>query len=118
MGLAAGHTWTLSSNLVNTFRYGYTREAFSQQGDSAENSISFRFVFSPLGFTRTLNRVTPVQNFTDDISWVKGNHSLGFGTNIRLVNNRRVSFAGSYDSAITNPSFYVGGGTRLSDPIN
>ena len=98
MGIAAGHTWTLSSNLVNTFRYGYTREAFSQQGDSAENSISFRFVFSPLGFTRTLNRVTPVQNFTDDISWVKGNHTLGFGTNIRLVNNRRVSFAGSYDS--------------------
>ena len=118
MGLAAGHTWTMSSNLVNTFRYGYTREAFSQQGDSAENSISFRFVFSPLGFTRTLNRVTPVQNFTDDISWVKGNHSIGFGTNIRLVNNRRVSFAGSYDSAITNPSFYVGGGTSISDPIN
>ena len=118
MGIAAGHTWTMSSNLVNTFRYGYTREAFSQQGDSADNSISFRFVFSPLGFTRTLNRITPVQNFTDDVSWVKGNHSIGFGTNIRLVNNKRVSFAGSYDSAITNPSFYEGGGTSISDPID
>jgi hypothetical protein len=118
MGIAAGHTWTLSNNLVNTFRYGFTREAFSQQGDSAANSISFRFVFSPLTFSRTLTRVTPVQNFTDDVSWVKGNHSLGFGTNIRLISNRRVSLAGSFDSAITNPSFYVGGGASISTPIN
>ncbi|HEX6285431.1 MAG TPA: carboxypeptidase-like regulatory domain-containing protein, partial [Pyrinomonadaceae bacterium] len=116
-GIAAGHTWTLRDNLINTFRYGYTREAFSQQGDSAENSISFRFVFSPLGFTRTLTRVTPVQNFTDDVSWVKGNHSIGFGTNIRLISNTRSTLAGSFDSAITNPSFFSGGGTSISDRI-
>ena len=117
MGIAAGHTWTLSDSVVNTFRYGFTREAFSQQGDSAENSISFRFVFSPLQFTRTLTRVTPVHNFTDDVSWVKGNHSFGFGTNIRLISNKRNSLAGSFDSAITNPSFYVGGGASISNPI-
>ena len=76
MGIAGGHTWTLSDSLVNNFRYGFTREAFSQQGDSTENAISFRFVFSPLTFSRTLTRITPVQNFTDDVSWVKGNHSI------------------------------------------
>jgi hypothetical protein len=117
-GIAAGHTWTLSNNVINTFRYGLTREAFSQQGDSAENSISFRFVFSPLTFTRTLTRITPVQNFTDDVSWVKGNHSFGFGTNIRLISNERTSFSGSFDSAITNPSFFSGGGATISNPIN
>ena len=105
-GIAGGHTWTINNNLVNSFRYGFTREAFTQQGDSADNSISFRFVFSPVGFTRTLARITPVHNFTDDVSWLKGNHSFGFGTNIRLISNTRDSFAGSYDSAITNPSFY------------
>ncbi|HEU4710103.1 MAG TPA: TonB-dependent receptor [Pyrinomonadaceae bacterium] len=117
-GIAAGHTWTLSNNLINTFRYGYTREAFTQQGDSAANSISFRFIFSPNTFTRTLVRTTPVQNFTDDVSWVKGNHSMGFGTNIRLISNSRTSFAGSFDDAITNPSFYSGGGSSISNPIN
>ena len=116
-GIAAGHTWTLSNNVINTFRYGYTREAFSQQGDSAENAISFRFVFSPLTFSRTLTRITPVQNFTDDVSWVKGSHSIGFGTNIRLISNQRTSFAGSFDSAITNPSFFSGGGSSISNPI-
>lgn len=117
-GIAAGHTWTLTNNLVNNFRYGFTREAFSQQGDSAENAISFRFVFSPLAFSRTLTRITPVQNFTDDVSWVHGNHSFGFGTNIRLISNRRVTFANAYDNAITNPSFFSGGGATISTPVH
>lgn len=118
VGVAAGHTWTLRNNLINNFRYGFTREAFSQQGDSADNQISFRFVFSPLTFSRTLTRVTPVQNFTDDLTWVKGNHSFGFGANIRLISNRRTSFNNAFDDAITNPSFYSGGGNSISGPIN
>ena len=117
-GIAIGHTWTISNNLVNNFRFGYTREAFSSQGDSAENAISFRFVFSPLTFTRTLTRITPVSNFTDDITWIKEAHSFGFGTNIRRISNQRNTFAGAFDNAITNPSFYSGGGNTVSTPIN
>lgn len=117
LGIAAGHTWTINNSMVNNFRYGFTREAFSQQGDSSENSISFRFIFSPRRFERTLTRITPVQNFTDDFSWVKGNHSFGFGTNIRLVRNRRDSFDNAFDNAITNPSFYQGGGATVVGPI-
>jgi hypothetical protein len=60
-GIAAGHTWTISNSLVNNFRYGYTRDAFTNQGDSTDNNISFRFVFSPRTFARDLARVTPVQ---------------------------------------------------------
>jgi len=118
VGIAVGHTWTINNSMVNNFRYGFTREAFSQQGDSGENAISFRFIFSPLTFSRTLTRITPVQNFTNDLSWVKGNHSFGFGTNIRLVRNRRDSFDNAFDNAITNPSFYQGGGATIADPVN
>ncbi len=118
IGLAVGHTWTINNTLVNNFRYGFTREAFSQQGDSAENSITFRFIFSPLTFTRTLTRITPVNNITDDVSWVKGNHNFGFGTNIRLTRNHRDSFDNAFDNAITNPSFYQGGGATITDPVN
>ncbi len=49
-GIAAGHTWTASNSLVNNFRYGFTRDAFTQGGDSAENSVNFRFIFQPLAF--------------------------------------------------------------------
>jgi Carboxypeptidase regulatory-like domain/TonB dependent receptor len=117
IGIAAGHTWTLTNNVINTFRYGFTREAFSDQGDSADNNISFRFVFQPRLFSRTVDRVTPVHNFTDDVSWVKENHSLGFGTNMRFIKNRRTSLNGAFDSAITNPSFFSGGGSSISNAI-
>lgn len=117
-GFVAGHTWTISPRFVNNFRYGQTREAFSQQGDSAANNISFRFVFSPLRFTRTLSRTTPVKNITDDFSWTSGNHSMQFGTNIRLISNVRSTFANAYDNAITNPSFFLGGGTPISTAVN
>ena len=117
-GFVAGHTWTINSKFVNNFRFGITREAFSQQGDSAENNISFRFVFSPRRFLRTLNRTTPVQNFTDDFSWTSGNHSMQFGTNVRRISNVRSSFANAYDNAITNPSFYIGGGNSISSLVS
>lgn len=116
-GIMVGHTWTVTNSLVNNFRYGLTRDAFSNQGDSSANSISFRFIFSPLLFSRTLNRTTPVHNITNDLSWIKSSHTFQFGTNIRLIRNQRESFSNSFDSAITNPSFYPGGGTSITSPI-
>ena len=117
-GFVVGHTWAISPRFVNNFRAGETREAFSQQGDSAGNQISFRFVYSPLRFLRTLNRTTPVKNITDDFSWTSGNHSAQFGTNIRMISNVRSSAANAYDNAITNPSFFLGGGVSISDAVN
>ena len=117
-GIAAGHTWTINNRVINRFTYGYTREAFTQQGDSAVNATSFRFVFSPLGFSRTVTRITPVQTISDDLSWVKGNHTLQFGGTIRLVKNNRIGFSNAFDNALANPSFYSGGaGASLSTPV-
>jgi hypothetical protein len=117
-GYVAGHTWSIGNKYVNNFRYGFTREAFSQQGDSGDNQITFRFVYAPRLLTRTLARTTPVRNITDDFSWLSGNHSMTFGTNIRLISNVRASFANAYDSAVTNPSGYFAGGNSMSDAIN
>jgi hypothetical protein len=116
-GFVVGHTWTINPNLVNDFKYGLTRLAFTNFGDSAENQIFFRFVYEPRLFTRTLSRETPVHNFTDDISWTKGNHGLQFGTNIRMIRNHRDSTANAFDFAIANPSFYDFSGAVLTDPF-
>ena len=118
IGFVGGHTWTISNSKINNFRYGLTREAFTNQGDSAENAITFRSVFSSNLFTRGFSRTTPVQNITDDFSWITGNHSLGFGTNIRIVRNNRENFAAAFDNGITNQSFYAGSGNVVSNPIN
>ena len=113
-GLAAGHTWAIGNNWVNNFRYGLTRQAFSSLGDSTGNDIAFRFVFFPTSQTHPLTRVTPVHNFTDDVSWIHGNHTFQFGGNVLLVRNARVSFANAFDNAITNPSFYAASGDHVS----
>jgi hypothetical protein len=122
IGFAAGHTWSISSNRVNTFRYGLTRAAFSNQGDSSENNIDFRFVYNPRrndpALIYTLDRTTPVHNLVDDFSWIRGNHNFQFGTNIRLIRNQRTTFSTSFDLASTNPSLYQNSGAVLSDPIS
>jgi Carboxypeptidase regulatory-like domain len=113
-GLAVGHTWAIGNHVVNNFRYGLTRQAFSSLGDSSGNDISFRFVFQPTSQTHPLTRVTPVHNFTDDLSWIHGSHTFQFGGNVRLISNARASFANAFDNAITNPSFYQGAGDKVS----
>jgi hypothetical protein len=117
-GFVAAHTWMVSSSKVNNFRYGLTREAFTNQGDSTQNAITFRNVFASNGFGRNFSRTTPVHNLTDDFTWVAENHSLGFGTNIRITRNNRSSFASSFDNGITNQSFYASSGNVLLTPIN
>jgi len=117
-GIAVSHNWTLGRNWVNSFRYGLTRAAFSQQGDSSDHNISFRFVFQPRLFQRELSRTTPVHNLINDVSWIHGNHTVNFGTNVRITGNSRVSFGSAFDTAITNPSFYTQAGAVVSNAIS
>lgn len=117
-GFAVGHTWTISNNLVNRFTYGFTRAAFSNNSESNANSVVFRFIFAPEGRRRGLDRVTPVSNFVDDVSWLSGNHTFGFGGNVRLIRNNRISFGSSFDQAVINPSFYNFSGAVLLEDAN
>ena len=109
-GLAVGHTWTISNNWVNNFRYGLTRQAFTKGGDSTGNDTEFRFVFQNTGQLHPLSQVVPVHNFTDDVSWIRGNHTIQFGGNVRLISNSRVDSINAFDFAEENPDFYQGGG--------
>jgi hypothetical protein len=106
-GFAVGHTWTIHNNLINNFRYGYTRQAFTQGGDINQNNNRFRFVYYPTLGQFGSSRTTPVNNWVDDLSWVKGNHTIQFGVNISKTNNIRTSYANAFDNAITNPSYYL-----------
>ena len=112
-GLAVSESWTVSPNLINSFRYGITRDAITTGGDSNQNSVVFRFVFQPLNFSRARVRTTPVHNIVDDISWSKGKHTVQAGVNFRWISNNRNAYSVSYDALTTNPSFYEGSGDSL-----
>ena len=115
-GFVIGHNWTITNNLVNNFRYGLTRDASTNLGDSTDNGIGFGGVYFPRLFRRNLSRVTPVQNITDDVSRIWRNHTFQFGTNIRLIRNRQSDFASAYDFAVTGSGAYPIG--SVTDPIN
>ncbi|REJ79232.1 MAG: carboxypeptidase regulatory-like domain-containing protein [Acidobacteria bacterium] len=117
IGLAIGHTWTISNNAINNFRLGYTRQAFSNQGDSSDPNISFRFVYAPRLYTRTLSRVTPVTNIIDDFTYIVDDHTLQMGTNLRIIRNQRSDLGNAFDSAVTNPSFYNLSGAVITNAI-
>ena len=116
-GFVVGHNWTVNSNMFNNFRVGLTRTSFTSTGDSEANSIVFREVFAPLAFSRTLIRVNPTWNITDDFTWIKDGHTFQFGGNIRWIQNDRTRFGAASDSASTNSSFYQGAGDVVSDPL-
>jgi hypothetical protein len=116
-GFALGHTWTLSSSIVNNARLGLTRAALSSQGDNDAVAIQFRDVFAPRLNTTTSSRTNPTWNFTDDLSWVRGTHTFQFGGNIRVVRNNSTSRNNSFDAALVNFQFYQGGGATLFTPV-
>lgn len=109
-GFVGGHNWTISNNKINNLRYGLTRQAFTNTGDSESNAISFRFVFSPLNFSRSLSRISTTHNITDDFTWIKGNHTFQFGGNVRIIRNHRETLGNAFDNAVTNPSYYSSSG--------
>ena len=106
LGFAATYTWLVKNNMTNRFSYGLSRIAFTNQGDSNDPAITFRYIYQPSNFARGFSRTNPTTNLTDDFTWIKGNHSIQFGTNMRFITNTRLNFARSFDNGTTNPSAY------------
>ena len=88
--------WTLNNNLVNEARFGLTGGTvlFFPQVNAGqfENQNGVSLAISAAGVsnativTAPQRRNTPVKQFTDNLNWVRGNHSLNFGASITRVN--------------------------------
>ena len=108
-GFVVGHTAILLPTLVNNFRWGLTRQSHAVLGNSTEPWIVFRGL-TELGtpnqnFAYSRGFTLPVHNFVDDMSWVKGKHSLSFGANVRIIRNPRFSLENSFPVGMTNSSW-------------
>lgn len=116
-GTVASHTWVISNNLINNFRWGFTRQQFSDSGDAQGDTLTFRNTFSPYNFDYPFTRRTDTNNFVDDFSWIKGSHNIQFGGNIRTVRNFRSDETSIHDNAVINRSYFSGSGNVLTNPI-
>jgi hypothetical protein len=111
-GYSVGYSAVLRPNLINNFRYGYTRQSYGQIGNQTADIIYFRGLNdnstsnnSSLAYTNSLNYQVPVHNFVDDISWAKGKHTLQFGVNLNFLRNPQSNNTNSFASASDNPSW-------------
>lgn len=109
-GFAIGHDWVLGSNRVNTFRYGFTRIKEDTIGQLNANTVTFRFIDPLVPTTASSGRRTPTHNIVNDFSWIKGSHTLKFGTNLRFTRIPRYTNANSYIFGTANGSWVAGVG--------
>ena len=56
----------------------------------------------------------PVHTFSEDLSWNHGAHDVRFGVVARLISNSSLSYAHSFSSASSNPSWLKGSGNDLA----
>jgi hypothetical protein len=111
-GTAIGWDKVFGSNIVNTFRYGYTNIREATLGLQEESRNTFRFIDNFEALSATTGREPATHNFVNDLSWIKGAHTLKFGTNIRFTDIPRYSNAASFYGATANGSWVSGVGRR------
>ncbi|HEX6503115.1 MAG TPA: carboxypeptidase-like regulatory domain-containing protein [Terriglobales bacterium] len=93
-GFVVGYTAVLSSTMVNSFHWGFTRQSTGILGDTSQHWNLFYGLDQGVSYSH--NAQTPTHNFLDDFSWTKGSHSLQFGTNVGFARDPRVSYEHSF----------------------
>jgi hypothetical protein len=109
-GTAIGWDYVISPRLVNTFRYGYTRMVLDRIGTVKEPLVYFRFADDLNEGFASNGRRTPTHNFVNDTTWIAGNHTVKFGTNLRFTRIPSYTDANSYSYGNVNPSWVSGVG--------
>jgi hypothetical protein len=108
-GFTVGHTWSPTSNLVNDARFAYIRQGYATSGIGSGQGdwVDFRALTQPSSQLLSIRVNVPVNNFTDNLTWIKGRHTLSFGGNWRGIENNRGTDANSYSGANSDP-FWMG----------
>ncbi len=103
-GFVASYTGVLKPTVVNTFRFGYTRQGTARVGtDGTQFSLSDINELQNYG-QRTNARHVPTYNLSNDLNWVRGDHNYKFGGNVRIIRNNRTNFDESF------PEYSIGQG--------
>ena len=100
-GVAGGWDWTVSPSIVNQFRYGHqsATTAFVRPDRVAGTMYSFNQWTMPIynGFAQGRN--SPVNEYTDNLTKIHGNHTFKAGGNIRFTTQYGYNAAGIYPNA-------------------
>jgi hypothetical protein len=114
--LLASYNYVLRNDLVNEFRFGFTNftenDGFPIEGSSAITGLGLQGVnisshptgdafptfnfsdgtFSNIGQDRVGTTISETTEFTDNLTWMRGKHSLKFGADARRVRYNALMF--------------------------
>lgn len=106
-GFAAGSNWTITPTFINEFIAGHQSASVDFLRDGRPNAAAFYpnlFTSIPFnGFGQGRN--SPVNDFTDNVTKVRGNHTFKAGANVRFTTQYGYNYAGVYPtltSAVAN----------------
>jgi Carboxypeptidase regulatory-like domain len=95
-GISAQYTAVLRPNLINLLRYGFTRQGIELTGVPGV-SLTQDNISQLQNYTARANaRQIPTTNIVDDLTWIKGKHTITTGINFRFIRNHRLTSANSY----------------------
>ena len=117
-GFAIGYTGMLAPSIVNTFRFGFTRQSLAVSGADGPAFALFDVDEIQNYGLRDSQRQVPVFNLSNDLIWASGSHNFKFGTNIRVIRNSRRNFQDAFPSFALAQGHLGGLGTDLQRGIN
>ena len=113
-GFAVSYTAQASPSVVNNFTWGLTLPRINRTGQEGNTLRFFPFTGFGFGGDRSAQAVRGVEcdvsinDFSDDITWVVGSHTLQFGGLMRFSRNRRASSINAFSSFQTFPFRCIG----------
>src|SRR5215469_8067580 len=119
-GFVVGYISVLTSNLTNSFHWGFTRQSFGIIGNTDEQWNTFLGLDQGISYSHSFK--VPLHNLVDDVSWTKKTHTLQFGTVIGIARDPRTSYLHSNTLGLgttnwTSPIGFAGTSSTL-DPSN
>lgn len=123
-GIVVNYNAVITNNWLNTFRYGFVRQSVGDNGNSDQTWIYFRGLNDQTGaITRTYDFQRPINNYTDDVSWIHGKHTFQFGTQVSIIRTTSQSTSTSFSDGIANASWtdtsgYAGNSGSPLNPSN
>lgn len=97
-GISTGHDWTITPSLINEFRYGYQSASvgFLRPERIAGEAIIPNTWTNPILAAFPQGRNSPVNQFTDNLTWVRHNHTFKFGINTEWTDEFGTNSAGIF----------------------
>jgi hypothetical protein len=117
-GFAVQYQGQFSSHVIDTARYGFTRQGVAQSGVVGPE-FSVRSFDNVLNFgQRPVGRKVPVHEINDDVSWIKDKHTIQFGGVTRFITNHRIDETNSFPQFFANNGFCVALCNDVANEVN